>query len=254
MKGLEQASVNAGGRRYSGDPGEGGLAAGKEGEAAGRSDPGKGYSLGPFLLVGRVDERIATGRGPSFRLPVPLGETRPDIPDAQLGGGRRDLGKEGQVGADGFPVLPKNDGVEPDRDSQGSAGECGQSGELGQGLAEGRNAGLGLRPAEPRDREMAIDLVVAPEQVLQPVRVPEEVRKILRPEDDRMDVRGGKVDVVDAAGGTGDPGQSPAEGGGEPVRERGDEVRAPGGADDGFQGLIPVRGRADRPTSRRGKT
>lgn len=91
--------------------------------------------MGPFLLIGRVDERKASGRGPSFRLPVPLGEARPDVPDAQSRGHRRYLGKKGQVGADGSPVLPEKDGVEPDRYPQRVPGQGDAPGELGQGLS-----------------------------------------------------------------------------------------------------------------------
>ena len=251
---LEKVRVDTGGRFDPGNSGEGWLTAGEEGEAMRHGELGEGRGMGPFLLVGRVDERKASGRSPSFRLAVPLGEARPDVPDAQPRGRRRDLWKKGQVGADGSPVLPEKDRVEPDRDPQGIAGEFGQFGELGQGFAEGGHARFDGRPTQPRDRKMEIDLVVCRKQALQPALVPEEVRKVLRPEDDRVYVLGGKIDVAGTAARTDDAGPPVAEGNGQPVGKRGNEVRAPGGADDGFQGLIPVRGKAGRRASRRGRT
>ncbi len=254
MEGFEKRPVDAGGRLEAGDSGEERLTASVEGEAVPRGDIRERRGMGPFLLVGGVDERKPPGHGPPGRFSVPLGEARPDVPDTLLSGRRGDLGKKGQVGADGSPVLPEENGVEPDRYPQGAPGEGDAPGELAQGLPQRRRAGFDGRPAEPRDREMEIDLVVGREQVLQPVIVPEEVRKVLRPEDDRVDRIGGQVDLAGEAPRAEDTGPPVTEGSSQPIRERRDEVRAPGGADDGFQDLIPVRGRAGRRASRRGRT
>jgi hypothetical protein len=64
-----------------------------------------------------------------------------------------------------------------------------------------------------------IKLVVGGKEVLQPMLVPQKVRKVLRPEDDCVDGSGRKIDLVNTALGTDDPGPPLPEGGGQPFRK-----------------------------------
>ena len=69
-----------------------------------------------------------------------------------------------------------------------------------------------------------------------------------------MDGIGRQVDGMDPALRTDDMGLSLVQGSGQPFRKGGDEVGAPRGADDGFQGLIPAGGKVGRRASLRGRT
>jgi hypothetical protein len=92
------------------------------------------------------------------------------------------------------------------------------------------------------------------EQVPEPTLVPDNIREILRPEDDSVDRIRGEIDLDGPAPGP-DEGSPPgAQDGRKPIREESDEVGAPRGADDGFQGLIPAGGKAGRRSSPRGRT
>jgi len=69
-----------------------------------------------------------------------------------------------------------------------------------------------------------------------------------------MDGFGREIDSMDPALRTDDMGPPFAQGFSQPFRKGGDEVGAPRGADDGFQGPIPAGGKAGRRASPRGRT
>ena len=59
------------------------------------------------------------------------------------------------------------------------------------------------------------------------MRIPQEVREVLRPENNAMNRLGREVDVLGSPLRTENPGPLLAEGPGEPPRKPGDEVGAP---------------------------
>jgi hypothetical protein len=251
---FEKGPVDAGGRPDPRDPGESGLRAGVKNETSGNRD---GRELERPRMLFRFRRKVkseAPGRGPVNGLPVPLGEAHPDVPDPHGRRGLGHLGKKVRIGAEAPSLLPEKQRIEPDRNAKGVPDESGQPGELGQSLAIVRHSRLNGRPTQPRDRDVQIELVIADEKVLQSVSVVQEVRKILGPKDDRMNGLGGQIDRVDTALRSDNMGPPLAQGLGQPFRKGGDEVGAPRGADDGFQGPIPAGGKAGRRASPRGRT
>jgi len=253
VKRFKKSPVDTGGRPQARDPREHGLRAGVEDEAVGRGDRSQLQRPGPLFLIGGDQERETPGGRPAGRLSVPLGKARPDIHDPLPGGRRSHLRKEGKVGANGAFLLPIEDGVEPDRNPPGIPGKRGQLRELTQSVPIIRDPRLDGRPTQSGDRKVQIKLIISREEVPQTAPIPQEVREILGPKDDRVHRFRGKVDRVDASRRPDDPGLPLAERGGQPLWKRGDEVRAPGGADDAFQGSIPAAGRVCRRGSRRGR-
>jgi hypothetical protein len=207
--------------------------------------------VGPLVRDGRVQEPEAPDRGPPDGLAVPLGEAHPEVPDP-LGGRRvRHLGEHGDIGTDLARLLPKENGIEADGNPDGRPRQGRQAGQLTQGVTRGRRPRFDRRPAQSGDGEVQVDLIIGRQKIPEPMRVPQDVREIFRPENQSVDLVGPQVDGVNRAARAMDAGLAIAQGSGQPFREEGDEVGAPRGADDGLQGSIPAGGRVGRRSSPR---
>ena len=162
----------------------------------------------PLLLVGRIDE-TETGEPAArrFALPYHWAKLVRTSLTPMPGGRRRDSGecRRGWSGRSA-PSLQKRTGSNLTETRSGSPANATRPGSWAKASTQRRRPGLDGRPAEPGDREMEIDLVVRGEQVPQAVRVPEEVREVLRPEDDRVDLGRGQVDLHGAAPRADEPG------------------------------------------------
>ncbi len=168
--------------------------------AADRRQPGR---ESPLLLVRRIDEREPPCGGPPDRLPVPLGEAHPDIPVPAAAAASAISANRLQIGTSTSPFSsPEQDRIEADRDApRDRRPDRRPAGESEPGLRRyGRRSRLSGRPAQPRDGQVQIELIIAGQEIPQARGVSEEMPKVLRPEDERMDgLPGSKIDLLDAA-------------------------------------------------------